>query len=256
MFTTRPGVFGLVGGFANPSGVALIVILTLMVVGSLSFVRRGGYFQIFYFSHLGYWLYWGLLVLHAPAFWQWLVLFAIIFLSEKLFRALSWLMGRGKTVIDEGVSLPSRVTCLRIKKPAKFNYSPGDWCFIKIPAIAIQEWHPFTISSAPEEPDHFSVHIRGVGHWTNKVYDHFKSSSKSALADAESNGHKGSVRHLEVVFIFRPSDFYCQIVILTDFRSWLTVRLVLLPATSTGQSTLCWWAQESGSHLSPLSFSP
>ena len=213
MFTTRPGVFGLMGGFANPTGVALIVILTLMVVCSLSFVRRGGYFQIFYFSHLGYWLYWGLLVLHAPAFWQWLVLFAIIFLSEKLFRALSWLMGRGKTVIDEGVSLPSRVTCLRIKKPAKFNYSPGDWCFIKIPAIAIHEWHPFTISSAPEDPDHFSVHIRGVGHWTNKVYDHFKSSSKSALADAESNGHKGSVKHLEVVF--RPSDFYCLIVILT-----------------------------------------
>ena len=235
MFTTRPGVFGLMGGFANPTGVALIVILTLMVVCSLSFVRRGGYFQIFYFSHLGYWLYWGLLVLHAPAFWQWLVLFAIIFLSEKLYRVISWLMGRGKTVIDEGVSLPSRVTCLRIKKPAKFNYSPGDWCFIKIPAIAIHEWHPFTISSAPEDPDHFSVHIRGVGHWTNKVYDHFKSSSKSALADAESNGHKGSVKHLEVAF--RPSDFYCQIVILTDFRSWLTVRLVLHPATSTGQST-------------------
>ena len=36
------------------------------------------------------------------------------------------------------------------------------------------EWHPFTISSAPEEPNYFTVHIRGVGHWTNKLYDHFK----------------------------------------------------------------------------------
>ena len=91
------------------------------------------------------------------------------------------------------------MTALRIKKPAKFNYSPGDWCFIKIPAIAIHEWHPFTISSAPEDPDHFSVHIRGVGHWTNKVYDHFKSTaSKAVLADEESGGHLGSVKQLEV----------------------------------------------------------
>merc|ERR1719245_2249463 len=105
---------------------------------------------------------------------------------------ISWMSGKGHTVIDEGTSLPSKVTYLKIKKPAKFNYSPGDWCFIKIPSIASSEWHPFTISSAPEDPDHFSVHIRGVGHWTNKVYDHFKSSNKSALADAESNGHKGS----------------------------------------------------------------
>ena len=33
-------------GFANPTGVALIIILTLMVVCSMSFVRRSGYFQV------------------------------------------------------------------------------------------------------------------------------------------------------------------------------------------------------------------
>ena len=174
LFTTQPGVFGLVGGLANPTGVALIAILTLMVFCSLSFVRRGGYFQIFYFSHLNYWLYWGLLVLHAPTFWQWIVFFAIIFLAEKLYRMVSWLMGHGMTVIEEGTSLPSRVTYLKIKKPSKFNYSPGDWCFIKIPTIAIHEWHPFTISSAPEVSGQFTLHIRGVGQWTNSLYRLFE----------------------------------------------------------------------------------
>ena len=163
----------------------------------MSFVRRSGYFQIFYFSHLNYWLYWGLLVLHAPTFWQWLVFFAIIFIAEKLYRMVSWLMGRGVTVIEEGTSLPSRVTALKIRKPAKFNYSPGDWCFIKIPTIAIHEWHPFTISSAPEDPNYFSVHIRGVGHWTNKVYQHFKSGQHRP-GDLEMNGKEvevGKERH-------------------------------------------------------------
>ena len=46
MFSSKPGVFGLVPGFANPTGVALIIILTLMVVCSMSFVRRSGYFQV------------------------------------------------------------------------------------------------------------------------------------------------------------------------------------------------------------------
>ena len=32
------------------------------------------------------------------------------------------------------------------------------------------EWHPFTISSAPELEDKFSVHIRAAGGWTNALH--------------------------------------------------------------------------------------
>ena len=38
-----------------------------------------------------------------------------------------------------------RVTQLVIKKPFSFKHSPGDWVFIKVPEIAMFEWHPFTI---------------------------------------------------------------------------------------------------------------
>jgi ferredoxin-NADP reductase len=43
-----------------------------------------------------------------------------------------------------------QVTHLVIARPAKFVYEPGDYVFINIPAVAANEWHPFTISSAPE----------------------------------------------------------------------------------------------------------
>lgn len=76
--------------------------------------------------------------------------------------------------MSAGVILPSRVTNLIIKRPAGFNFSPGDWVFIKIPEVARFEWHPFTISSAPEVHDTFTVHIRGVGEWTNRVYKYFE----------------------------------------------------------------------------------
>jgi len=174
LFTTKPGVFGLIGGVANPSGIALMAIMAIMVVCSLPFVRRGGYFEVFYFTHLLYIAYWTLLIFHAPEFWKWILAPGIIFMLEITYRVLSSLMGKGKTSIFAGVVLPSRVTNLIIRRPHNFNFSPGDWVFVKIPAIAKSEWHPFTISSAPEQQDFFTLHIRGVGQWTNRLYTYFE----------------------------------------------------------------------------------
>jgi len=42
------------------------------------------------------------------------------------------------------------VTNLVITRPPNFKFKCGDYIFINIPKIAKYEWHPFTISSAPE----------------------------------------------------------------------------------------------------------
>lgn len=84
----------------------------------------------------------------------------------------------GQSVVQQGIVLPSKVTGLVIKKPANFRHVPGDWVFIKIPQIAKNEWHPFTISSAPEEKEYFTLHIRGVGGWTTKLYKFFEEEYK------------------------------------------------------------------------------
>ena len=44
-----------------------------------------------------------------------------------------------------------QVTHLVIKRPQFFHFKPGDYVYINIPDIAKYEWHPFTISSAPEQ---------------------------------------------------------------------------------------------------------
>ncbi len=109
--------------------------------------------QVFYFTHCLYTAYWVLLILHAPEFWKYIIAPGIIFLLEITYRALSSFLGKGKTTISAGVVLPSRVTNLIIKRPHNFTFAPGDWVFVKIPAIAKSEWHPFTISSAPGKTD-------------------------------------------------------------------------------------------------------
>lgn len=45
-----------------------------------------------------------------------------------------------------------------------FNYKSGQYLFLNCPYIARQEWHPFTITSAPQE-DFVSVHIRVSLFW-------------------------------------------------------------------------------------------
>ena len=49
-----------------------------------------------------------LLIIHAPAFWKWVIAPFVIFLVEKIFRVLSTIMGQGKSFVIKAKTLPSR----------------------------------------------------------------------------------------------------------------------------------------------------
>lgn len=85
---------------------------------------------------------------------------------------------RGKSYVSSGILLPSKVINLVIKRPFHFCYRPGDYVFINIPSIAKYEWHPFTLSSAPEDSDHIGLHIRAVGQWTNRLLNFFEKEQE------------------------------------------------------------------------------
>ncbi|XP_021932014.1 NADPH oxidase 5 isoform X2 [Zootermopsis nevadensis] len=184
LLTSKPGLFGLVGGVANPTGISLIIILVVMFICSQSFVRRGGSFEVFYWSHLLYIPFWVLVIFHGPNFWKWFIAPGILYLFERALRFASMSSEHGKTYISSGLLLPSRVTHLVIKRPHHFDFHPGDYIFVNVPAIAKYEWHPFTISSAPEQEDYMWLHIRGVGEWTNRMYNYFEREQEK-LHNAE-----------------------------------------------------------------------
>jgi NADPH oxidase len=58
---------------------------------------------------------------------------------------------------------------LRIVKPS-FKYVAGQWLFLQVPELSSLQWHPFTITSAPEDP-YVSIHIRQVGDFTRALGD-------------------------------------------------------------------------------------
>ena len=46
LLTNKPHYFGLIEGWANPTGVFLLVVLLVMYVCSMKWVRKGGYFEV------------------------------------------------------------------------------------------------------------------------------------------------------------------------------------------------------------------
>ncbi|XP_035865550.1 NADPH oxidase 5 [Phyllostomus discolor] len=180
LLTTRPGI-GWVHGLASPTGVALLLLLLLMFTCSSSCIRRNGHFEVFYWTHLSYLPMWVLLILHGPNFWKWLLVPGTVFFLEKVIGLVVSRMA-ALSIVEVNL-LPSKVTHLLIKRPPLFNYRPGDYLYLNIPTIARYEWHPFTISSAPEQKDTIWLHIRSEGQWTNRLYESFKTSD---LVDCDS----------------------------------------------------------------------
>ena len=162
LLTTRPHMLGMIQGMANPTGLTLMTIMFFIFICSLPCIRRRGHFEVFYFSHLLYWAYFPIIILHAPICWKWIAAPGGIWLVDKLARMANVNFGKGKTTIKAGAILPSTVTNLVINRPSRFNFNVGDWVFVNIPAVASHEWHPFTISSAPEVGDQITLHIQGV----------------------------------------------------------------------------------------------
>ena len=46
LMTSGPGLFGLVAGLANPTGIVLLIILGIMFVCSMKWVRKSGNFEV------------------------------------------------------------------------------------------------------------------------------------------------------------------------------------------------------------------
>ncbi|NXN99084.1 NOX5 oxidase, partial [Rhinopomastus cyanomelas] len=167
----RPGAGGL-GGSAPQTGLALQALLLVMATFSSPCVRRSGHFELFYWTHLSYLGVWALLLLHGPHFWSWFVVPGGLFVLEKALGS-AWCRAGALRIVEANL-LPSKVTHLVIERPQGFHYRPGDYIYLNIPAIATYEWHPFSISSAPEQQDTLWLHIRSQGQWTNKLYEYFQ----------------------------------------------------------------------------------
>jgi predicted ferric reductase len=82
--------------------------------------------------------------------------------------------------VVSSIPLRSAVTRLEIARPAGFDFAAADYVFLRIPSIARHEWHPFTVSSAPEQPN-LVVHARALGDWTAALRTAVEAGSRAPV---------------------------------------------------------------------------
>ncbi|ORX34383.1 ferric reductase NAD binding domain-domain-containing protein [Kockovaella imperatae] len=167
-FATGPGVTGWV----------MTAILGIMVFFATEKNRRS-HFERFWYSHhlfvlffIGWQLH-GMFCMIQPdrppfcsagqigVFWKYFIPGGVVWIIERILREVR---ARHITYISKVIQHPSKVIEVQIKKDHTTRRA-GQYIFINCPEISYFQYHPFTLTSAPEE-DYISVHIRVVGDWT------------------------------------------------------------------------------------------
>ncbi|KAE9408170.1 NADPH oxidase [Gymnopus androsaceus JB14] len=128
--------------------------------------------------------------------WRFNIWVGMLYFGERMWREYR---ARRATRLSKVLVHPSGAMELRIVKPS-FKYVAGQWLFIQVPELSGFQWHPFTITSAPEDP-YVSVHIRQVGDWTRALGDRLgvgpsvvATMTQAAMKGAEKDEKTGMMR--------------------------------------------------------------
>ncbi|GJE89247.1 NADPH oxidase family protein [Phanerochaete sordida] len=170
-FTTGPGATGWV----------MTAALGAMVWTAIEKKRRA-HFETFWYTHhlfIVFFFFWqlhGMFCMIRPdrppycssntigVFWRYWLVGGVIWIFERVLREVR---SRHRTFIHKVIQHPSNVMELQIKKE-RTTTRAGQYIFLSCPEISYFQWHPFTLTSAPEE-DYISVHIRVVGDFTGAL---------------------------------------------------------------------------------------
>ena len=177
------------------SGYIMLITLMLILATSIGKLRRANH-ERFWFTHhlfIVFFVFWSVhgafCMIKTDAapfcsgtgvFWQYWMYGGFVYLLERVAREIR---GTHKTYISKVIQHPSKVVEIQIKKEKTKTRAGQVWMmhrtqFLKLtslqyvflccPEISIWQYHPFTLTSAPEE-DYLSVHIRCVGDFTNAL---------------------------------------------------------------------------------------
>ncbi|KAJ3089858.1 hypothetical protein HK102_005315 [Quaeritorhiza haematococci] len=163
---------------AGITGHLMLLCMLLMYTTAKIQVRARKY-ELFWYMHHLYFPFYILLMLHQSGCfvksfetkqckpyntYQWVLPGFLLYLIERVIREYR---AQKFTVLTKVVFHPGNTIEIQLEKP-DFQYKPGQYLFLNIPEVSFFEWHPYTITSTPEE-GFISLHMRVCGDWTRKA---------------------------------------------------------------------------------------
>ncbi|DAZ98019.1 TPA: hypothetical protein N0F65_004509 [Lagenidium giganteum] len=178
--------------FRNFSGLAGYIALLIVACASIERVRRM-HFQWFSIIHT---LNVAFIVLtcnhYAPAV-IWLTPALLIY---SLYRAIS-LFTRNRVQVMGAKALSPEVLQLTLRRAHaasnSVDFSPGQYVYLKVPAISNRQWHPFSISSSPlRDRNSFQIDAKVEGPFTQALRHRIQTDS---VGEIVVDGFYGSSIH-------------------------------------------------------------
>ncbi|KAJ1943460.1 hypothetical protein FBU59_002905 [Linderina macrospora] len=158
-------------------------------VTSAPLVRRR-FHEVFYYTHHLFLAIVPLLFLHgSAASFQWyFVAPGSIYVLDRMYRLMRSRFRHPK--ILSVIQHPSNVIELRIEKRG-ISAQVGQYVYLNVPSISYLQWHPFTLTSAPEE-DELTLHIWVSGDWTKRLVTALRACAINDVNDSSSLFNMGS----------------------------------------------------------------
>jgi hypothetical protein len=159
------------------TGITLVMVIFILYPATQVTVKRG-HFEIFWITHMLYIVLFIMALIHGkgmigPNYWKWLIVPGLVYFLERVHREYTT---RQPVNVISVTFMSNQVISLVVEKSgALAQYSEGQYAYLCCPALSGFQWHPFTISSAPQE-QHVSFHIRvqGRGSWTHALREFFR----------------------------------------------------------------------------------
>ncbi|PIA63199.1 hypothetical protein AQUCO_00200899v1 [Aquilegia coerulea] len=194
----QPSYFEILLTTESATGIAMVVLMAIAFSLATQLPRRRPSampwplqrltgFNAFWYSHHLFILVYALLIVHSmflfltkdvteKTTWMYIAIPVLLYASERVARALR--SGLYNVNIVKATAYPGKVLSLKVSKPPGFQYRSGMYIFLQCPQISTFEWHPFSLTSAPED-DHLGVHIRTLGDWSYQIYSLFQETQIS-----------------------------------------------------------------------------
>lgn len=105
----------------------------------------------------------------------WVGIPMLLYMVPRLYREFQCV--KSKVVLAQ---THGDVVDLRVQKPKFWPrnlHRPGMYAYMNVPEISRFEWHPFTISSSPDQ-DFIGFHIKQSGDWTRKLVELFREEDE------------------------------------------------------------------------------
>ncbi|XP_073969944.1 dual oxidase isoform X3 [Rhodnius prolixus] len=182
----KPGItFWLFQTITGITGVLLFIVMTIIFVFAHPTIRKKAY-KFFWSAHSLYVVLYVLCLVHGlakltgpPRFWIFFVGPGIIYTLDKVVSCRTKYMALD---VLETELLPSDVIKIKFYRPPNFKYLSGQWVRLSCTSFRQEEFHSFTLTSAPHE-NFLSCHIKAQGPWTWKLRNYFDPCNFNAELD-------------------------------------------------------------------------